>query len=145
MRRYLPALTVAALLAGAGALQAQSATMRTPSAPVNNSGHPADTMTTPGSHDPSDDTKAAKRGSDQTTRQPATTRHDTTASTQRPTRVDRARFEATKALNLLEASGYTGIQDFRRQGDRFEAVAHHDGVQQRVMVDPDTRMIQRAS
>jgi len=44
---------------------------------------------------------------------------------------------ATKALNLLEAKGYTQFSNFRPTGRDFEATVTRDGRQSVVMIDPD--------
>jgi hypothetical protein len=45
----------------------------------------------------------------------------------------------TKALNLLEANGYTAFSNFRAMGKNFLAdVKQGNGVQRTVTVDPDT-------
>jgi hypothetical protein len=44
----------------------------------------------------------------------------------------------TKALNLLEANGYTDIRQFRRIGQHYEAVITKDGKPVTVVVDPAT-------
>jgi hypothetical protein len=49
--------------------------------------------------------------------------------------------EYTHALNMLQANGYTGIQDFRRVGGRFQATVSRDGRRQTVTVDPATGSI----
>jgi hypothetical protein len=146
MSRYLPALAIAALMSGAGLAQAQTTTMSNPSAPVNNSGHPANKMSTPGTQDASDYTKAAKRSDTTAPMQSTDTSHQSNMVRRtRSNDMDRASVEATRALNLLEANGYTGIREFHRRGDRFEALVTNDGVQQRVMVDPESRKIDRVS
>lgn len=142
MKRYLSALAIAALMSGAGLAQAQTTS---PSAPVNNSGHPADTMSTPGTQDPNDYTRAAKR-SDKPTMQSMGNAHQSAMGQRtRSNGVNRNGIEATRALNLLEGNGYTDIREFHRLGDRFEALVTNDGVQQRVMVDPESRKIDRVS
>jgi hypothetical protein len=44
----------------------------------------------------------------------------------------------TKALNLLEANGYTDIRQFRRVGQHYEAVTTKGGKSSTVVVDPAT-------
>ena len=58
---------------------------------------------------------------------------------------DEAGTPFTNALNLLEAQGYTGITDFRAEGQQFAATATYDGQRVSVLVDPVTRRIQRRS
>src|SRR5690349_21853613 len=53
--------------------------------------------------------------------------------------------EATRALNLLEAQGFTQFDDFHRVGSRFEASVVRNGARERVSVDPVTGQISRAS
>jgi hypothetical protein len=42
----------------------------------------------------------------------------------------------THALNMLQADGYTGIQNFRRVGNGFETQVDHNRHREQVMVDP---------
>lgn len=42
----------------------------------------------------------------------------------------------THALNLLEANGYTGIENFARSGQTFTATALHNGKRVQVAVEP---------
>ncbi len=58
---------------------------------------------------------------------------------------DEAGTPFTNALNLLEAQGYTGITDFRAEGQQFTATAMHDGQRVSVLVDPTTQRIQQRS
>jgi hypothetical protein len=48
---------------------------------------------------------------------------------------------ATKALNLLEASGYATFTQFHQVGDHYEAVAMKDGKPITVSVDPATGQV----
>ncbi|HZS84672.1 MAG TPA: hypothetical protein VFA50_17485 [Stellaceae bacterium] len=61
-------------------------------------------------------------------------------------RADRYRDTAgdryTQALNLLEAKGYTGIENFAAKGQGFTAYAWHNGKRVAVSVDPTTGQIQ---
>ncbi|MBV8166122.1 MAG: hypothetical protein JO021_04965 [Alphaproteobacteria bacterium] len=56
--------------------------------------------------------------------------------------VYRAGDRDTQALNLLEAKGYTGIQQFHPVGKDFEAMLTKDGKQMAVTIDPDAGTIQ---
>jgi len=47
----------------------------------------------------------------------------------------------TRALNLLEANGYTNIQQFKKSGASFEATVMKNGKTQTVTVDPGTGQI----
>ncbi len=50
----------------------------------------------------------------------------------------------TKALNMLEANGYTRFSNFRSDGKNFEAtVTANNGKQMTVIVDPDSGHITR--
>jgi len=48
----------------------------------------------------------------------------------------------TKALNLLEANGYTDITQFRQVGGDYQATVSKDGKPLTVTVDPGTGQIQ---
>jgi hypothetical protein len=50
--------------------------------------------------------------------------------------IDRAGASYTHTLNLLEANGYTGIENFARHGEGFTATAIHNGKRVQVAVDP---------
>jgi len=50
--------------------------------------------------------------------------------------IDRAGASYTHTLNLLEANGYTGIENFARNGQDFTATAIHNGKRVQVAVDP---------
>ncbi|GEM_PF-4054868 len=48
---------------------------------------------------------------------------------------------ATTALNLLEAQGYGGFTNFRRNGRFYEATVSQSGKTFQVKVDPATRQV----
>lgn len=50
--------------------------------------------------------------------------------------IDRAGASYTHTLNLLEANGYTGIENFAKHGQDFTATAIHNGKRVQVAVDP---------
>src|SRR5690242_6598681 len=50
--------------------------------------------------------------------------------------VDTVGLGYTDALNLLEANGYTGLENFTKSGQEFTASAIHQGKRVQVAVDP---------
>jgi hypothetical protein len=54
---------------------------------------------------------------------------------------DQAGDRATKALNLLQANGYTQFSNFRPAGNEFEATVTRNGQQSVVIIDPDSGRI----
>jgi len=56
-------------------------------------------------------------------------------------RRDMAGDSYTQALNLLEARGYTGIQNFRRVGGIYQATATRNGRSETVSIDPAARTV----
>jgi hypothetical protein len=55
---------------------------------------------------------------------------------------DKAGDPGTKALNLLEANGYTDVTQFRQVGGDYQATVTKDGKPVTVTVDPGTGQIQ---
>ena len=114
IRMAAAALTAALLAGGATAALAQTATK--PPATAPNAAAPAPATTSPA------------------------------AMAMKPHRVARHARDLsgdrdTKALNLLEAKGYTGIQQFHPVGKDFEAVVSQGGKPTTVRVDPDAGTI----
>lgn len=65
------------------------------------------------------------------------------AAMMRHPRRDRSDDRGTKALNLLEASGYAQIEQFRPDGKNFDATVKQGGKEVQVTVDPDSGQISR--
>jgi hypothetical protein len=58
---------------------------------------------------------------------------------------DRAGDPGTRALNLLEANGYTDIKQFRQVGADYQATVTRQGKPVTVTVDPGTGRIQTSA